>query len=103
MVTVRLNGMITEDHKLVIDLPDELPVGPVEVTIQSTEQPSPIVTNPAREAARAKLAAGGLLSNIHRAPAGIRRPTDEEVRMAGIMPPGTKDTLEDINEDRNEE
>ena len=102
MVAVRLSAMVTEDHELIVQVPQEIPVGPVELLIQTPQPSSSLIENPAREAARIKLAAAGLLSNIHRLPAGTHIPTDDEVRKAGILPPVARPSEDLINEDRNE-
>lgn len=80
MVAVRLSATIGADRKLVIQLPDEIPAGNIEIEIRAVVQPSSmpntveaqaaepatdarqpdeIPYNPAREAARAKLRAAG--------------------------------------------
>ena len=102
MVAVRLSAMVNEDRELIVKLPDSIPAGPVELLIQLPETGNTIVTNPARETARAKLAAAGLLSYAHHLPPGTRVPTDAEVRAAGILPPGARPSEELIDEDRNE-
>jgi hypothetical protein len=102
MVAVRLSAVINEDRELIVKLPDNIPSGPVELLIQLPETGDAITINPAREAARAKLVAAGLLSTAHRLPSGTRIPTDAEVRAAGILPPGAKSSEELIDEDRNE-
>ncbi len=102
MVAVRLSAVVTEDRELIVQVPNEIPAGPVELLIQTSQPLSPFIDNPARETARAKLAAAGLLSNIHRLPLGTRIPTDDEVREAGILPPGARPSEDLIKDDRNE-
>jgi hypothetical protein len=102
MVAVRLSAVVTEDRELIVQVPQEIPAGPVELLIQTSQPTSPAINNPAREIARAKLAAAGLLSNIHRLPIGTRIPTDDEVRAAGILPPGSRPSEDLIDEDRSE-
>lgn len=61
---------IGADRRLVVDLPDEIPVGPVNVVI--TANPATVTVNAShavRDAARAKLQAAGVLSTVHHAPA----------------------------------
>ena len=102
MTTVRLTAVVTEDHKLTVKVPNEIPPGRVEVLIQQSETASSVPANPAREAARAKLAAAGLLSAAHRLPPGIAIPTDAQVQAAGVLPPGARPSEDVISEDRNE-
>ena len=52
---------VGEDHRLIIDLPADTPPGKVNVVI-TAYQANATHTNPAREAARAKLLAAGALS-----------------------------------------
>jgi len=69
MVAIKLHAVIGEDRRLVIDLPPDTPTGSVEILIQPeapTAQPAdstslPPWTNPAREAARAKMLAADFL------------------------------------------
>ncbi|HVU12515.1 MAG TPA: hypothetical protein VHD90_14630 [Phototrophicaceae bacterium] len=100
MATVRLSALVTEDHELSGKVPENIPPGRVELVIELPET----VTAPtsAREAARAKLAAAGLLSTAHHLPPGTRIPTDAEVDAAGILPPGARPSEELVDEDRNE-
>jgi hypothetical protein len=98
MVAVRLSGTVTEDRQLIIQLPDEFPVGPIELLVHSILQHE----NPLRTAARLKLAAAGLLGGAHLPPSDMIQPADEEVLKAGTLPPGTRPTHELIDEDRGE-
>lgn len=100
MTTVRLSALVTEDHELNVKVPENIPPGRVELVIELPE--TTISPNSAREAARAKLAAAGLLVTEHYLAPGTRIPTDEEVRAAGILPPGARPSEELIDEDRNE-
>jgi hypothetical protein len=102
MVAVRLSAIVNEDRELIVKVPENIPPGPVDVVIQVSESDSTRVSNPAREAARAKMAAAGLLSSAHRLPHGTRIPSDAEVRAAGVLPPGARPSEALINEDRNE-
>lgn len=103
MASIRLSALITEDRKLIVQVPADIPAGPVELVIQVLEPPSSMsVINPAREAARAKFAAAGMLSHAHRLPDGVIPPTEEEMLSAGILPPGARPSEELISEDRDE-
>ena len=101
MDAVRLSGVVNEDHKLIVTVPDTVPVGPVELLIQLPDS-GKTTSNPERETARAKLAAAGLLSAAHRLPLGTPLPTDAEVEAAGILPQAARPSEELIHEDRDE-
>lgn len=98
MVAVRLSGTVTEDRQLIIQLPDEFPVGPIELLVHTVPQHE----NPLRTAARLKLAAAGLPGGAHLPESRIIPPTDEEVLVAGTLPPDARLTHELIDEDRGE-
>lgn len=102
MVAIRLSAVVDDDHQLTVKVPEDIPVGPVELLIQVPEPGKSPPINAAREAAKAKLAAAGLLSTAHNPPPGMRIPTREEVLAAGIQPPGVRPSEELVNEDRNE-
>ncbi|MBI1255908.1 MAG: hypothetical protein GC204_00410 [Chloroflexi bacterium] len=100
---VRLSAIVTEDHELTVKVPGEIPPGRVELLIQHSVDPIPSASiNPARDAARAKLAAAGLLSSAHHLPSGTRIPSEAEVRSAGALPSGARPSEELIHEDRDE-
>jgi hypothetical protein len=117
MVAIRLSATVGTDRKLVIQLPDDIPAGKVEIEIRAAAPEAPVAAesaptapripyeipyNPAREAARAKLRAAGILSESTRAPEGTVPLTVEERMHLGTLPPGSKSSLEMINEDRGE-
>jgi hypothetical protein len=102
MTDIWLSGVITEDHELIVKVPVDIPPGRVEVMIQSTPADETLPANPAREAARAKLAAAGLLVTEHVLLPGTRIPTDAEVEAAGRLPPSARPSEDLINEDREE-
>lgn len=99
---VRLHGIVTEDGRLTVDLPSEIPAGPVEVVIRPVErlpaEPRPCPLTP--QAARAKLAAAGVLSTTPYAPNGAVPLTIEEREALGqvFAHPRTFSML--IDEDR---
>jgi hypothetical protein len=102
MTDIWLWGVVTEDHKLIVDVPDDVPPGLVYLKIRIPPSSEIDADNPARAAARAKLAAVGLLSSTHELPLGTRIPTDAKVEAAGELPPGARPSEELINEDREE-
>ncbi|MDX1995451.1 MAG: hypothetical protein SF029_23915 [bacterium] len=102
MIAVRISGQITEDKKLIVDIPDDLPAGPVELVIRPLEQPTAGVENPAREAARARLAAAGALSTAHHLKEPFVVPTEEELLEAGTLPSDARpseDIIRELRED----
>jgi len=102
MVAIRLSAVVDDDHQLTVKVPEDIPVGPVELLIQVPEPGKSLPINPAREAAKAKLAAAGLLSTAHNPPSGMRIPTREEILAAGVLLPGARPLEDLINEDRDE-
>jgi hypothetical protein len=105
MDAITIPVVVGEDRRLVIDLPDDVPVGPAELVIKPRKaEPQPLgeVVNPAREAARAKLLAGGILSTAHRAPEGTVPLSDEELQRIGAKAAGKVSLDQMINEDRGE-
>lgn len=70
--------------------------------LQLEVQAEAVVVNPAREAARAKLLAAGVLVTQFDVPEGAVRLSTEELLKIGKLPPGARSSLELINEDRGE-
>lgn len=104
MVAVRVSAVVGEDRRLVIELPEEIPVGPVELIIQASESVSEsgekLPLNPLREAIRAKMLAAGILGTAHMPPSDIVAPTEAEAMAAGELAPGARPSHELIAEDR---
>ncbi len=100
---IRLSAVVGEDRRLVIDLPPDTPLGPVELEVRPAA-PVPTQRNKplTREEARAKLlAAGYLVTSIH-APEGTVPLTAEERMEIGRLPPGARPSDELVDEDRGE-
>lgn len=105
MVAIRLPAVITEDRKLIVQLPDDVPAGAVEIEIRPQVAPQTDageIVNPAREAARAKLAAAGALSTAHHPKEKLTPLSVEERIRIGTMPLGARPSEELISEDRDE-
>ncbi len=100
---IRIKTTIGEDRRLVIDLPDDTPVGPVELVIQPTEE-APQITSATltREEARAKLLAAGALVTWVKAPPGTVALTPEERMRIGQLPPDARPSHELVDEDRGD-
>jgi hypothetical protein len=100
MVTIHLKGRLTEDRRLIVDIPDDIPAGDVQLTLEIPETvPTP---NEATARARAKFAAAGMLSTAIKAPPGTIPPTEDELIELGTLPPGSPTIAEMVNEDRGE-
>ena len=102
MDIITIEAEVGRDHRLVDALPPEVPVGRVKLVIEPVEKPqeTQAFSNPAREAARAKLlAAGKLVADLH-APEGTVALTPEERMRIGTLPPGARPSEELIDEDR---
>jgi hypothetical protein len=100
MDAIILSVEVGEDRRLIIDLPPDTPTGPAAVVIKPHELEGVSTTNPAREAARAKLLAAGILSTAHRAPEGAVALSDEQLQRLGERPLGGISLDEIIDEDR---
>lgn len=104
---MRLSALVNEKHQLIITLPDDVPVGPIEVLLQPVQTP----LNPTsesgsdRERIRAKLLAADFLVN----PEALGIPPDvkplplEERLKIGRMPPGAKPVEVLVDEHRDEQ
>jgi hypothetical protein len=106
MTAIRLSARVNEKHQLIVTLPDDVPVGPVEVLLQPVQTPvEPIAeTDSERERIRAKLLAADFLVN----PESLGIPPDvkplplEERLKIGQMPPGAKPVEMLVDEDRGD-
>src|SRR5260221_529490 len=100
MDAITLSVEITENRHLELDLPLDVPVGKADITIHSHQEriTGAELVNPAREAARAKLLAAGILGTAHVAPKDAVRVSDEELQRIGTLPPGSPTVLDLINE-----
>jgi hypothetical protein len=111
MVTeIHLAVTVGENRRLDVQLPDDAPIGPVEVTIRaaSTTGMSGVTTSTAgsgiadttRASVRAKMLAAGFLTEVHHAPSGARALSVDERIRAGTLPPGSRPSEELIDEER---
>lgn len=103
MVALRFHAEIGEDRKLIIQLPDEMPPGGVELIVRSTEpDTAESAVNPLREAVKNKLLAAGILVTDFEIPQDAVPLTVEQRMSMGTLKPGARDSLDLINEDRGE-
>jgi hypothetical protein len=104
MSAVTLNVVVGDDRQLTIELPEEVPTGPIEVTIR------PVVAVPTAapnepltlERARALLAAAGMLSTAFSPPPGTVELTPEERHRLGSYFVGKEEMSVLIDQDRGE-
>jgi len=95
MVTVIISTELGDDKRLVLELPDDIPAGPVEVTVRTTSiQP----TNDIRQ----KLATANFLVTDIYVPKGTVPLTDEELYELGKLPEDAASSEQLIDEDRGE-
>jgi len=100
---LRLEGRVGQDHRLIVEVPPEIPVGPVEVTIRALANsgaPRWPSENPEREALRARLLAAGRLVTERFAPDDAIPLSDAELQRLGTLPPGARPSEDLIDEDR---
>ncbi len=92
--------IVDEKRRIMIDLPDDMPTGPIEITarpIAAEAPPEP----PTREWVQAKLKAVGLLADISDIPDGEVLSEEEEEKLARQMA-GGRPAEDLVNEDREE-
>lgn len=104
MTPILLSAVVNENHELVVTLPDDIPVGPVELLLQPVASSPVSVAEPATERERisAKLLAGGLLvkpEDFGISPSVQPLPLEERLKI-GKMPPGARPVEDLIDEDR---
>ncbi len=102
MKSVTLQATVDESRRLTIELPADIPAGPVEVTVTSLATPDAATTPLTREVAREKLRAAGLLAEGPYAPPDAVPLTPEERERIGRLFAGPRPIAELIDEDRNE-
>ena len=100
MKTVTLRATVDEERQLRVDVPAEIPIGPVELVIRSLADAPPKGTELTRETARAKLAARGLLAAGQYAPPDAAPLSTEERELIGRLFAGAGPLATLIDEDR---
>jgi hypothetical protein len=100
MVAVRLTAILGQDRKLTIELPPEIPPGPVELVVRSQiEQATVELTY---EQVREQLRQAGILAEPDADVSNIVPLSDEEILELGRPLFPTKPSHEQIIEDRGE-
>jgi hypothetical protein len=102
MDAVTLNAMVSEDRRLIVDLPDDIPVGPVKLVIQPMDAPIGGKHELTWEEARAKLMAAGRLAVNLDIPDDLEDISDEELEELSKLAAGGRSAQEIIDEDRGE-
>jgi hypothetical protein len=102
MTSITLRATVDEGHRLTIELPEEIPAGPVEVIVRSLVPQGPATGPLTREEARARLRAAGILSEYRYAPPDAIQLTPEERDELGRAFAGSQPSEVLIDEDRGE-
>jgi hypothetical protein len=104
MTLVTIKAILDQDRQLLITVPDDMPLGPVEVTVKSIPAASGPALGPAvsRDEARAILAEAGLLSTARYASPDAARLAAEEQEEPLRLPDDAPDTSALIEESRRE-
>lgn len=94
MTPIVMTSIVQEDHRLILDLPDDIPAGTqVEVVVRPTD-----AFQTRLEAIRARLAEVGLLADVGEDKGSDV--SDEELELLGTLPPGSPSSEQLIDEDR---
>jgi hypothetical protein len=104
MTQIRLSAVVGEDRRLVIDLPAETPLGPVELTIRplaAAECAASQSERAEREALRARMREADFLSTVRFVHDTVRGLGDDERARAGTMPAGARPSEQLVAEDRD--
>jgi hypothetical protein len=103
MKPITLTTTIDENHRLVIDVPEDMPVGEVEVTITpKSVSPAPARDTLTHEEIRPKLLAAGLLTLTPVAPPDAEELSEAEEEALAQRISGGRSFAEYIDEDREE-
>lgn len=102
MDAVTLNAVVSEDRRLIVDLPDNIPAGPVKLVIQPVDTPIGNKHELTWEEARAKLMAAGRLAINLGIPDDLEDISDEELEELSKLAAGGRSAQEIIDEDRGE-
>ena len=105
MTIIRLSAVVNEKHELIVTLPDDVPVGPVELVLHPVVAPNEVeepLTE--RERIRAQLMAAGVLvkpEDLGIEPS-VKSLSLEERLKIGRMPLGARPVEDLVDEDRGE-
>jgi hypothetical protein len=93
---VTITVTVPPDRRLVIDLPDDVPVG---ATLQVVIRP-PQGVSPALESARVLLAAAGKLADLGITDDEVEDVGDDEIEQLGRLAPGARSSDDLLDEER---
>jgi hypothetical protein len=98
MVTIRLSGLVTENHELIAAVPANVPPGDIEFVLEVPETIQQL--NEVRENVRAKLRAAGALSEIWTSEIQDLPVAEQELIELGTLSPDAPSVSEMIIEMR---
>jgi hypothetical protein len=99
MADVTISVIVNKDRRLIIVVPDDVPLGPADLVIKHKEVPT-IQENSDRERIRTKLLAAGFLVTDHGISEEIEPISEGELEQLGKMTSGSRPSEELIDEDR---
>lgn len=102
MDAITIHAVVGADRKLTIDVPEDVPLGPVTVVIQTAGGQRPAERPLTREEARRILLEAGFLVTDFGLPQDAVALTQAEIDELGKLPPGARPSDELIDEDRGE-
>ncbi len=100
MTSIILTATITKDRHLEIDLPEDVPLGPVEVVITPLPTQSTDQLELTRDEIRARLKAAGLLSEGKWSPEDAKPLSDTEREKLSRLYAGPQSIGDLVDEDR---
>src|SRR3712207_1551351 len=98
--SITLNAVVGEERQITIQLPEDMPLGPVEVTVTPQAMSDTEIPELTRETARQKLAEAGFLSALSYAPPDTTALTSEEREHIGGLFASTEPLSTIIDADR---
>ena len=106
MDAIRLSATVGKNRQIIIQLPDEIPEGQIDLELRVLEPSPTLARSLNREDARARLLSAGKLAVYSAADLGIPGDavplTAEERMRIGKLPPGALPSEALVDEDRGE-
>lgn len=100
MDSITLIGMISSDRRLVVELPDDLPTGRVELVIRSLDIPIENAAELTRDELCTRLQNAGILRSVNYGPLDVLPLSVDERLRIGQLPEGARPSEDLISEDR---
>ena len=94
MEAVTLKAIVGEDRKLIVELPSDMPIGEIELTVRPIGQPAVSLRD-------MLMADGALVTDIEVPMDAELIPEEELLELTGNIPT-ERTALDDVNEDRDE-